>query len=241
MKTFLIVGWLLLVSSTTGFSEAARAGMPLDSVKQEKTKPIRWALNLDFRNSFVNRQPVNVWGVNSGIVLGRNRHQITLGYYWLSYSSYLRLINWHRNAARRLNLAYYTKTDMAYGSLMFWPNIINNRRWMFSLPVEMGAGKASAVTTDTRTDTLKGRSHWDFFMPLQVGAYSQWKASRWVGLNAQVGYRYSLFQTNVDQHYNGMYYSFGTVIYTEFFKDIWGYLRHRKWPKGSLLDPPGTL
>lgn len=203
--------------------------------------PVRWTLNLDFRNSFVNRQPVNVWGVNSGIVFGQKRHQITVGYYWLSYNSYLRLINWHRNAARRLNLEYYTKTDMAYGSLMLWPNLINNRRWLFSVPVEIGAGLASAIRSDTRTDTVKGNSHKDFFMPIQVGVYGQYKASRWVGFSAQAGYRLSVFQTNVNQHYNGTYYSVGTVIYPEFFKEIWGYIRHRKWEKKPFFNAPATL
>ncbi|GAB3270758.1 hypothetical protein GCM10027347_41650 [Larkinella harenae] len=200
---------------------------------------MRWALNLDFRNSFINRQPVNVWGVNTGIIVGPKRHQITVGYYWLSYNSYLRLINWHRNAARRLNLDYYTQTDMAYGSLMFWPNLINNRRWMFSLPVEVGAGKASTITTETQTDA-KEDARWNFFMPVQVGAYGQWKATRWIGLSAQIGYRYSVFQTNVSQHYNGTYYSVGTTLYWDFFRDIWGYVRHKKWPKESLLSAPST-
>lgn len=225
----------------SGFAQTVGTQLPLDSVVTPGRKPVRWTLNLDFRNSFINRQPVNVWGVNTGIVVGEKRHQITVGYYWLSYNSYLRLINWHRNAARRLNLEYYTKTDMAYGSLMFWGNPINNRRWLFSIPVEIGAGKASAVRQDTQTDTLKGWANWDFFMPVQIGVYGQWKATRWVGLSAQVGYRYSVFQTNVSQHYNGTYYSIGTTIYPDFFKDLWKFIRYKQWPKESLLSAPTTL
>ncbi|GAB3336858.1 hypothetical protein GCM10027299_47280 [Larkinella ripae] len=238
MKAVLIFLSVFGLSIAPGFAQAVATQFPTDSVIKPSRKPVRWTLNLDFRNSFVNRQPVNVWGVNTGIVLGEKRHQITVGYYWLSYNSYLRLINWHRNAARRLNLEYYTKTDMAYGSLMFWGNPINNRRWLFSIPVEIGAGKASAVRQDTQTDTLKGWAHWDFFMPVQIGVYGQWKATRWVGLSAQVGYRYAVFQTNVSQHYNGTYYSIGTTLYPEFFKDIWKFIRRREWPKESLLSPP---
>ncbi|MGA0556573.1 hypothetical protein ACO2Q8_07980 [Larkinella sp. VNQ87] len=240
MKALLILCGLIWMKTELVWSQAIATQLPTDSVSAPSRKAVRWTVNLDFRNSFINRQPVNVWGVNTGIVLGPKRHQITLGYYWLSYSSYLRLINWHRNAARRLNLEYYTKTDMAYGSLLFWPNVINNRRWMVSFPVEMGAGKASAARTDLQTDTLRGWAHWDFFMPVQIGAYGQWKATRWLGLSAQIGYRHSIFQTNVNEHYDGTYYSFGTVIYPEFFKDLWNYVRHKKWPDASLLSPPAT-
>ncbi|MFD1143488.1 hypothetical protein ACFQ4C_20345 [Larkinella insperata] len=240
MKTVLIIGGLIWVGVTGSWGQAVSTHLPTDSVSRPGRKPIRWTVNLDFRNSFINRQPVNVWGVNTGIVVGQKRHQITVGYYWLSYNSYLRLINWHRNAARRLNLEYYTKTDMAYASLLFWDNLINNRRWLFSVPIEIGAGKASAIRQDTQTDTLKGWAHWDFFMPVQAGVYGQYKATRWLGLSAQVGYRYSIFQSNVNQHYNGMYYSVGTVVYPEFFRDIWGFIRHREWPKESLLSAPAT-
>ncbi|WP_229311450.1 hypothetical protein [Larkinella rosea] len=241
MRAVLIICWLVSWGISAGWAQSVGIQPPVDSLQTPKRYPVRWTLNLDFRNSFINRQPVNVWGVNTGIVYGQKRHQITIGYYWLSYNSYLRLINWHRNASRRLNLEYYTKTDMAYGSLMLWPNLINNRRWLFSVPVEIGAGLASAVRTDTRTDTLKGNSRKDFFMPIQAGVYGQYKASRWVGFSAQIGYRLSVFQTNVNQHYNGTYYSFGTVIYPEFFKEIWGYIRYRKWERKPFFNAPATL
>ncbi|RCR68520.1 hypothetical protein [Larkinella punicea] len=241
MKAFLILCGLFWWKGTIGCAQSIAVQAPVDSVIKPTRHPVRWTLNLDFRNSFVNRQPVNVWGVNTGIVFGEKRHQVTVGYYWLSYNSYLRLINWHRNAARRLNIEYYTKTDMAYGSLMFWGNPINNRRWLFSIPVEIGAGKASVIRQDTQTDTLRGNSRRDFFMPVQIGVYGQWKASRWIGLSAQLGYRYSVFQTNVSQHYNGTYYSVGTTLYPEFFKDIWGFIRYRKWESKPFFSAPATL
>ncbi|RRB17131.1 hypothetical protein [Larkinella knui] len=237
MKTVLIYSGLIWLGLTAGVAQTVAEKPPVDSLAKSQTAttqhyPVRWTVNLDFRDSFVNRHHVNVWGVNTGLVFGPKRHQITIGYYWLTYNSYLHLIDLHRNAAKRLNLAYYTKTDMAFGSVMLWHNFINNRRWMFSIPVELGAGRATAVSTDTKTDSATGRSRWDFFMPVQVGVYGQWKASRWIGLSSQIGYRISIFQTNVNQHYNGSYYSVGTVIYPEFFKDIWAFIR-RKPKAGS--------
>jgi len=221
----LAVGWLL-----TGQCAAQTFGPAFDPVRRDSLghRPVNWTLNLDFRDSFIARRHVNVWGVNAGVMYGEKRHQITAGYYWLSYNSYLRFINWRRDAARRLNLAYYTKTDMAYGSLMYWWNLTNNRQWTVSFPVEAGAGVASAVPVDPHTEVSTGQTRRDFFMPVQVGVYGQWKASRWVGFSAQWGYRHSIFRTNLKQHYDGTYYSVGAVMYPELLRDGWHRLAGRK-------------
>lgn len=223
-------GWL-----ATGACAAQTFGPAFDLPRRDSLghRPLELSLNTDFRNSFVARRPVNVWGVNAGITYGEKRHQITLGYYWLSYNSYLHFINWRRDAARHLNLEYYTKTDMAYGSLMYWWNLTNNRQWMLSVPLEIGAGVASAIPVDPRTEVVRDGSRRDFFMPLQLGFYGQWKASRWVGLSAQLGYRESIFQTKIKNHYDGIYYSFGTVLYPELLRDAWHAVTGKKRPGSS--------
>ncbi|WP_080239719.1 hypothetical protein [Spirosoma rigui] len=201
-----------------------------DSVKH--LRRITPTFNLDFRDSFLDRQHVNVWGVNAGIEFGEKRHQLTLGYYWLNYATYLRLIDWRRDAARRINLSYYTRTDLWFTSLQYWWNMTNNKRWMISIPVELGGGVAYAVPRDLRKDVQVDRTRRDFFVPLQVGAYAQWKATRWVGLSAQVGYRYSIFQTDINQNFNGTYYSVGVSIFPALLTDVWGFIR-----KGDRISP----
>ncbi|MCK8494365.1 MULTISPECIES: hypothetical protein [Spirosoma] len=193
---------------------------PTDSAKL--LRPLtKIAYNLDFRNSFLDRQPVNVWGINAGIEFGQKRHQLTLGYYWLSYATYLRLINWRRDAAQRINLDYYTRTDMWFVSLLYWWNVTNNRRWMISVPAEIGGGIAYALPLDLRQNVQIDRTKRDFFVPIQAGAYAQWKATRWVGLSVQFGYRFSVFQTAINQNFNGAYYSFGVTVYPALFLDVW--------------------
>jgi hypothetical protein len=192
--------------------------------------------NLDFRDSFLDRQHVNVWGVNAGIEFGPKRHQLTLGYYWLNYATYLRLIDWRRDAARRINLAYYTRTDMWFMSLLYWWNMTNNKRWMVSIPVELGGGVAYAVPRDLTHDAQVDRTRRDFFVPLQIGAYAQWKATRWVGLSGQVGYRYSIFQTDINQNFNGTYYSIGVTIYPALLTDLWRFATKKE--RISPVHPP---
>lgn len=206
----------------------ARSGLPARPTMADTLHPVRTvvnpAFNLDFRNSFLERQRVNVWGVNAGVEFGPKRHQLTLGYYWLSYATYLRLIDWRRDAARRINLDYYTRTDLWFMNVQYWWNLTNNRHWMVSLPVEMGGGVAYAMPHDLRQDNQIDRTRRDFFVPLQVGAYAQWKTTRWAGFSTQVGYRYSIFQSDINQHFNGVYYSVGVTLYPALVTDLWRWL-----------------
>lgn len=208
---------------------------PADTVRPILVK-IRPAFNLDFRESFLERQRVNVWGVNAGIEYGVKRHQLTLGYYWLNYATYLRLIDWRRDAARRINLSYYTRTDLWFMSLLYWRNLTNNERWMVSLPIEIGGGVAYAMPRNLRQDVQVDRTRRDFFVPVQAGVFTQWKATRWVGFSAQLGYRYSVFQTDINQHFNGFYYSVGLTVYPALATDLWRLLT--KKDRISPLHPP---
>ncbi len=203
---------------------------------QPRRPRIRPAFNVDFRDSFLEKQHVNVWGINAGIEYGKKRHQLTLGYYWISYATYLSLIDWRRNAARRINLAYYTRTDMWFMSLMYWFNITKNQRWTVSIPIELGGGVAYALPLDLTKEMPVDRTKRDFLVPLQAGVYGQWKATRWFGLSAQIGYRVSVFQTAINQNFNGSYYSIGLNIYPALATDVWRWIRKKE--RISPLHPP---
>ncbi|WP_375444050.1 hypothetical protein [uncultured Fibrella sp.] len=209
--------------------------LPADTLRSGRAKTT-FAFNLDFRDSFLERQHVNVWGVNAGIEFGHKRHQLTLGYYWLSYATYLRLIDWHRDAAKLVNLNYYTRTDLWFVNAQYWMNITNNRHWMVSFPMEVGGGVAYAIPHALRQDIQIDRTQRSFFVPLQVGAYTNWKATRWAGLSVQIGYRYSIFQTDIDQNFNGMYYSIGVTVYPALATDVWRFLT--KKDRISPVHPP---
>jgi hypothetical protein len=233
----LLLSLLTNVSRGSCMPDSLAVQLPDTTYFQNRPKPtITWAFNLDFRNSIIEKEVVNVWGINSGIQFGRKRHQLTVGYYWLTYATHLRLINWKRDAAQRINLGYYTKTDLWFANLLYWPNIINNRRWVLSTPVEIGAGKAYSLSTDLATNEPLDRTRRDFFVPVQVGVYGQWKATRWVGFSTQVGYRYSIIQTDINSNFNGPYYSFGATVFATFWKDLWRAVRHKE--RISPFRPP---
>ena len=190
--------------------------------------------NLDFRDSFLYRHHVNIWGVNAGIQFGKKRSQLTIGYYWLTYDTYLRLINWRKNVARRLNLDYYLKTDMHFISTMYWWNLIHNKRWTLSIPLEIGAGLATTIPFDTLRERPINPGRRDFFLPVQAGVYGEWKAHRWIGFGAQLGYRVSVLETNLKQRYDGVYYSVGVVFYPALLTDTWNVIRGKQSLKATL-------
>jgi len=193
----------------------------------QKGPKLMYTLNWDARSSFIDKKYVNIWGVNTGIKFGQKRHELTFGYYWLTFNSFLRLIDFRKNASQLINLGYYTKTDLYFFSLMYFPNIIENKRWRFSIPVELGVGATQSSRNKLLNDLMIWRRN-DIFVPAQVGLFLKWKATRWVGFSAQGGYRYALYQRNLPTNYNGPYYSLGFTMESEIFTDSY------QWAKKTI-------
>ncbi len=191
---------------------------------------VSYAINWDSRNSIVANKQINIWGVNTGISVGRKRNQITVGYYWMTFNSYLRLLDLRKKAAKRVNLDYYTQTDLYFFSLMYWKNFINNKRWRISMPVEIGIG-ATKNQGISLLDEIQIWKRKDYFIPIQVGLYVGWKATRWVGLGASGGYRYALVQRNMKDNYNGLYFSIGAELQPALLKDTYRWLFKKKSKK----------
>ena len=224
LKTFTCCLLLLLFCSKV-FAQVA------DSVIVSHSDSLRpklgIAINWDARSSFVADRQVNIWGVNTGIVVGRKRNQITVGYYWMNLNSSLRLLDLRKQTAKRVNLDYYTKTDLFFFSLMYWKNFVNNKRWRISLPIEVGIG-ATKNQGISLLDEIQVWKRKDYFMPVQAGLYIGWKATRWVGLGIQGGYRYALVEQNVEKNYNGLYFSIGAELSPKIITDTYRWIFKKK-------------
>jgi hypothetical protein len=196
------------------------------SAKSDSTKFLKrlrprltYAINWDTRSSIIQSKPINIGGFNAGIEFGEKRHELTFGYYWMTTNSYLSLIDLRRTNSKLINLDFFTKTNLYFFSVMYWPNLINNRKWRLTLPVEIGLGNSR----NQNTTTLEQLAVWNwksFFLPIQVGISGEWKATRWFGVSAAFGYRHSLASRGITD-YNAPYYSYGIPIYPEFFKDVY--------------------
>ena len=191
---------------------------------------VKYAINWDSRSSFVENKRVNIWGVNMGISVGKKRNQITVGYYWMALNSYLRLFDLRKKATKRVNLDYYTRTDLYFFNLLYRKNFINNKRWRISMPVEIGIG----TVKNQEMSLLNEIQIWkrkDYFIPIQAGLYVGWKATRWVGLGVSGGYRYALVQRNLEDNYNGLYFSAGVGLQPALLNDTYRWLFKRKTKK----------
>jgi hypothetical protein len=172
-----------------------------------------WAFNYDVRRSVVNQEFVNIVGVNTGIILGKKRNQLLVGYYWANLSSSDRFVDFSSKRAKLINIDNYTHTDVYYVDLMYSPNLIYSRWFVVSLPVEVGLGSKRDTKTNVLSNICISESA-DRFIPIQAGVYIEFKATRYVGLSILGGYRYETFQKGIPSNFNGVYYSWGANFYT---------------------------
>ncbi|MCA0364881.1 MAG: hypothetical protein LCH67_12625 [Bacteroidetes bacterium] len=189
---------------------------------------VDWTMNLDTRSSYADDKFVNIIGVNTGIAVGKKRSEITLGYYWVNYNTLLRFIDFKKNAAKLVNIDYYDRTNLYYLSLMYFPYLINNYRWKFSIPVEVGVGSQNTTHSSIVNDfEIWKKNNW--FVPVQAGLFVEFKASRYLGMSVLTGYRYSAHRYNLSETFNGPYYSYGVSIYSEvMYRDAKKWWRAKK-------------
>ena len=186
---------------------------------------VKLFFNFDARGTFIERKHINIFGVNAGITFGEKRNRLTAGYYWLGYNAARRLVNWHNIFPNPLNLSYYTATDVRFANFAYWHTAIRNKRWVLSTPLEIGIGNQNTRFRDL-FDGLTSGSRKDYFIPLQVGVYGEYRALRWAGINSQIGYRNALSSGEFRERFSGFYYSYGINLYPE---AIWQ--DFKKWNK----------
>ena len=199
---------------------------PTDTAATVKPLHRRFVLGLDTRNSFITETPVNIWGGNAGFAYGP-QHTLMLGFYFLQPRAFDRLVQRARLLALLGNVSQYTGSRVYYFSLIYQYNIVNNRRFVVGFPVELGAGWASVSNRNIQTD-LQTLLRQDWFVPGQVGLYTEWKATRWLGLSTQIGYRLTLARTDIRQNYNGLYYTYGTNIYPASWRWVGGLFSRKR-------------
>lgn len=220
---FIQIALIVALAIGTGI---VRAQVDSTITASRKTKLF---FNFDTRGTFIQRKHINIFGVNAGITYGEKRNRITAGYYWLGYNAAHRLVNWRKILSRTLNLSYYTATDVRFVNFAYWHTAIRNRRWVLSTPLEIGIGNESTRFRDL-FDGLATGSRRDYFIPLQVGVYGEYRAFRWAGINSQIGYRNALSSGEFRKRFSGFYYSYGVNLYPE---TIWKDLKKWSGRKGE--------
>jgi hypothetical protein len=208
----LCVAILTLVMTLCVVKSPAQSSSATEDSTAKKPNRVRWILSLDSRSTIIEKKNITINGALGGISFGEKSHKITLGYYWLNYDGRQRLVSLRKSMARRFNLSYYTKTDVSFLSLAYWYPLHKSKKWMVYLPGELGIGQESAHYRHISDDGYIGKKDF-YFAPFQVGVYGEYRVTKWAGLDAQVGYRDTLYKGPFRKHFNGVYYSYGFTLY----------------------------
>jgi hypothetical protein len=221
LLTLLFAGQGLAYAQTDS-TNAVQTALAAQDAAATQNK-VKLFFNFDTRGTFIQHKQINVFGVNAGITFGEKRNRLTAGYYWLGYNAARRFVNWRKILSNTLNLSYYTATDVRFANFAYWHTVIRNKRWVLSTPLEIGIGNESTRFRDLFDGVASG-SRKDYFIPLQVGVYGEYRAFRWIGFNSQIGYRNALSSGEFRERFRGFYYSYGVNLYPEaIWKDL------KKW------------
>jgi hypothetical protein len=192
----------------SGYKNQAKFDSIVQQFKKDSThlyrfQKIRPYLNLDNRNSFIRKEPVNVRGFQLGFVVF-NRHTTGLGYYTINDES-------SRNVKSIFeNQEVLITTRLDYFTLFYQYAIVSKRFFEIDIPFEVGLGKFDLSTKIEISERIVlQRKGWFTFFGSGIKAVV--KPVKHIGVSGIIGYRFAedIF-TNIN--FNGMYYSLGIWI-----------------------------
>jgi len=187
--------------------------------QSDSTKLFPWKLHFQSRYSLVDNQLLGVWGGSVGYVWGPFEHEVTVGYHWLGGRGSRQLGRIEKNIAQESGLDRYNITDAGFFNVGYWHIVHNSRRWKFGFPIELGLGKAHARPYSLSDELLFVPSLTSTILPLQVAGYGEWKATRWVGVGLQAGYRQNLIRFEPVDPLNGPYGRLRILVYPATYVD----------------------
>ena len=209
-----------------------------DSLKNQKHS-IKPTGDFDQRFSFIgnNNKDVNIWGYRIGLLVN-DRFKVGIGGYTFKANFDAKRDSVRLRTRTVTSISQVSQT-IYFGTMYLEPYLIRRRRWEMSLLVELGYGTATIdstnsnkvyvgrnITTNSTTNTIK-----EPFVPIGMGLSFNliipdkkgWHFLTYFGLNAIVGMRTVILDSDFKQNYDGFFYSLGTAIYIDrIFTDISG-------------------
>lgn len=175
---------------------------------------------LDIRNSFINQNPVKIYGVSAGVVIDE-KERFTVGVYALTPSSVNQII-----AERSTNTVSITQASLYFAGIGYTRRIVNRGIFEIAIPLEAGIGFTNITRIERRGGQDITLSDDHGFLPLQAGLKLEIHLTRWVGAGGSIGYRTAIINEEYKTDYTGMYFTYGVSIYlSQIYKDILRYER----------------
>jgi len=184
--------------------DSLKAKLQADSTHIYRFRKVRPFFSLDNRNSFIKDAPVNVQGIQLGVIF-KEKHTFGFGYYTIRATSNQKVTTKTGTgieANRTLSLNYLT--------VFYQYAFIDKRYFELDLPLELGLGGYDVKLTDVVTNkVLVNKKGGTLIIGGGVGVTI--KPFKWVGITGSAGYRNAL-DNNPNINFSGFFYSYGVWV-----------------------------
>jgi hypothetical protein len=204
--------------------DSLRIKLTADSTKIYRFQKIRPSLAVDNRNSFIRKNPVNLNGVQLGVVY-KEQYQFGIGFYSLTENSKGKAVSKTTDNKEIIN----QRLKMNYMTFYYQHVLIDKKHFELDLPLEIGIGGFTIERTDSATGKVLP-SIKSGIIPFGIGLMPIYKPWKWIGVSYLLGYRHAKTSR---LNFSGAYYSFGVWIdLRQIIRDTRYYLiKKRKYRK----------
>ena len=212
-------------SKKTNIKDSLITKLKADSTHIYRFQKIRPYLNLDQRNSFIRGTPINVNGLQAGVLI-KEKHVIGLGGYMITANSKQQI-----KTKTDKNIPVNKALSMNYGTIFYQYVALDKRFWEIDLQAELGWGKYEYKFYDVNTNKLLSDKSAGVLVG-GLGPLLAFKPLKWIGIIGMVGYRFTS-EKNSNLNFNGIYYSYGVWLdVRQIIRDCNFYLiKKRKYKK----------
>lgn len=205
--------------------DSLKAQLKADSLHIFRFQKYRPYFNIDQRNSFIRNAPINVLGLQLGVLI-KEKHVVGLGGYAITATSRQKIrTKTDKNAAANRTL------QLQYATAFYQYVAIDRRYFELDLQAELGGGQFNANYYDVTTGHLLFNRHGNM-MVTGIGPIIAVKPFRWVGLQGMAGYRFT-FEKNTNLNFSGAYYGYGLWLdIRQIIRDVkYNMVKKRKYKK----------
>lgn len=198
--------WSLNAQTQQSYSDTLHAQLHRDSSHIFRYRKVRPLVSYDQRNSFIHDAPVNLVGVQAGVLL-HERHSLGIGLYNITAKS-----SYAKTTLNDTKVSYNRTLSLNYLTIFYEYAFIDRRWWTVGIPVEIGLGNFKIDYKNTQTGaSAKGYPYKGGIIPFGLGLDITFNVLPWLGLNGMGGYRW-VADKNPKLNFNGAFYSFGVQV-----------------------------
>jgi len=175
----------------------------------------------------------NVWGYRAGVLIN-DKWKLGIGGYYMNKTTDLGIAP---TTLSRTSTDPYTLHKKLYlGTVYYEPYLYRRNLWETSIVFETGYGRTFNYTTDDKTPAVASTNN-SLIIPAGLGLSVNLKLPallhvqffRWIGINAMVGYRTTIYQQDKQYNYNGAYWSLsGAIFLDRVFEDFSSWKKQRE-------------